>query len=43
MDTESSKFQMESPVPDDLVGEVRDACAELGLGRVTVAVSYAIL
>ncbi|MCH8096409.1 MAG: glycosyltransferase [Proteobacteria bacterium] len=42
MDMEPSETQMERPVPDDLVGEVRDARAELGLGRVTVAVPYAI-
>ena len=42
MDMEPSETQMERPVPNDLVGEVRDACAELGLKRVTVAVSYAI-
>lgn len=42
MDREPPETQMERPLPDALVGEVRDACAELGLGRVTVAVPYAV-
>ena len=42
MDMERSKFQMERPAPDALVGEVRGACAELGLGRIMVAMPYAV-
>ena len=42
MDMERSKFRMERPVPDDVVGEVRGACADFRLSRVTVAVPYAI-
>jgi glycosyltransferase involved in cell wall biosynthesis len=42
MDIEPSERQIERAAPDALVGEVRDACAELGLGRVTVAVPFAI-
>ena len=42
MDMESSETQKEGPALGDLVGEVRDACAELGLNRVTVAVPFAV-
>ena len=42
MDMEPSETQMERLALDALVGEVRGACAELGLGRVTVAVPFYI-
>jgi glycosyltransferase involved in cell wall biosynthesis len=42
MDTQRSERRIESPILEDLVGEVRDACADFRLKRVTVAVPYAI-